>query len=76
MYTWVGISLFLVPTLGKAFGLTPEEFQETYQVKKPEKDDTNITFYCRSGVRSVGAMAMAKQLGFEKLAFGLQYDLG
>ncbi|TWW70961.1 thiosulfate:glutathione sulfurtransferase [Takifugu flavidus] len=46
--------------------LSPEQFQQRYNVKAPGKDDNNIVFYCRSGNRSYKALSMAQQLGFTR----------
>ncbi|XP_038658308.1 thiosulfate:glutathione sulfurtransferase isoform X2 [Scyliorhinus canicula] len=41
-------------------------FQETYQLQKPKRDDPNIVFQCRSGVRSATALETAWNLGYSK----------
>lgn len=46
--------------------LSPEQFQQRYNVKAPGKDDNNVVFYCRSGNRSYKALTMAQQLGFSR----------
>ncbi|KAG7243226.1 hypothetical protein INR49_012434, partial [Caranx melampygus] len=48
--------------------LSPEGFQEKFEVKAPGKDDDNIVFHCRSGKRSATALAIATQLGFSSSA--------
>ncbi|KAG7225014.1 hypothetical protein INR49_014807 [Caranx melampygus] len=47
--------------------LSPEGFQEKFEVKAPGKDDDNIVFHCRSGKRSATALAIATQLGFSSM---------
>uniref|UniRef100_A0A3Q2PS10 Thiosulfate sulfurtransferase/rhodanese-like domain-containing protein 1 n=1 Tax=Fundulus heteroclitus TaxID=8078 RepID=A0A3Q2PS10_FUNHE len=46
--------------------LPPESFQQKFKVKAPGKDDDNIVFNCRSGVRSGQALTIARQLGFHR----------
>ena len=49
-----------------ALGMFPEAFQQKYGVPKPSKEDDNIVFQCRSGVRSLSAMETAHALGYKK----------
>lgn len=49
-----------------ALALQPDEFEERYGAKKPSKDDTNIVFHCRAGVRSLSALQSAHQLGYSR----------
>uniref|UniRef100_A0A1A8NDA1 Rhodanese domain-containing protein n=1 Tax=Nothobranchius pienaari TaxID=704102 RepID=A0A1A8NDA1_9TELE len=53
-------------TLDESLKLSPEHFLQTFEVKAPGKDDDNVVFHCRSGVRSSKALAVAHQLGFHK----------
>ncbi|MED6242369.1 hypothetical protein ATANTOWER_003728 [Ataeniobius toweri] len=46
--------------------LPPKTFQQTFEVKAPGKDDDNIVFNCRTGVRSGKALGIARQLGFHR----------
>ncbi|KAK7879008.1 hypothetical protein WMY93_030761 [Mugilogobius chulae] len=46
--------------------LSSEAFQQKFQVKAPAKEDANIVFNCRSGVRSGTALETARGLGFTK----------
>lgn len=55
-----------VAVVDESLKLSPEQFQQRYNVKAPEKDDNNIVFYCRSGNRSYKALTMAQQLGFTR----------
>ncbi|KAL9963823.1 hypothetical protein ACROYT_G027370 [Oculina patagonica] len=50
----------------EAFTMDPEEFEEEYHVKKPNKNDANIVFHCLAGVRSRAAMEAVHQIGFTK----------
>lgn len=49
-----------------ALGLTPDQFEAKYGAKKPSKDDTNIVFHCRAGVRSLSALQSAHQMGYSR----------
>eukprot|EP00088_Acartia_fossae_P026584 TRINITY_DN2740_c0_g1_i5.p1 TRINITY_DN2740_c0_g1~~TRINITY_DN2740_c0_g1_i5.p1 ORF type:complete len:183 (-),score=23.93 TRINITY_DN2740_c0_g1_i5:130-678(-) len=46
-----------------AFDLTPEQFEEKYQVAMPESDDA-IIFSCLAGIRSAKAEAVVNSLGY------------
>ncbi|KAK5604020.1 hypothetical protein CRENBAI_024418 [Crenichthys baileyi] len=46
--------------------LPPNTFQQKFEVKAPGKDDDNIVFNCRTGVRSGEALGIARQLGFHR----------
>ncbi|XP_072307457.1 thiosulfate:glutathione sulfurtransferase [Eucyclogobius newberryi] len=46
--------------------LSSETFEQKFQVKAPAKEDDNIVFNCRSGVRSGQALDIARQLGYSK----------
>ena len=50
----------------EAFTMTSEEFEISYGVEKPAKDNPNIVFSCRTGVRSRLAVEFVHHLGFEK----------
>eukprot|EP00731_Ephydatia_muelleri_P030396 Em0021g919a len=50
----------------EAFRMTPDEFLEKYKCRKPSKEDSNIVFHCRKGVRSLKALNTAHQLGYTK----------
>ncbi|KAI3355280.1 hypothetical protein L3Q82_018128 [Scortum barcoo] len=52
--------------LEESLKLSPELFKLMFEVKPPEKDDTNIVFHCRSGKRSSKALDIARQLGFSR----------
>ncbi|KAK3699422.1 hypothetical protein QZH41_018579 [Actinostola sp. cb2023] len=49
-----------------AFSLTPDEFEKTFKVPKPGKDDGNITFYCRTGRRAKKAIKIIQELGYKR----------
>lgn len=48
-----------------ALGLEAEEFQEAFGFEKPSADK-ELVFYCRSGVRSTAAEALAATFGYQK----------
>ena len=56
----------LVRTVPAAFTMDPEEFEEEYDAKMPNKNDANIVFHCLAGVRSRAAMEAVHQIGFTK----------
>ncbi|KAM8823395.1 thiosulfate:glutathione sulfurtransferase [Spinachia spinachia] len=53
-------------TLEESLKLPPEHFQQIFQVKAPGKDDDNIVFHCKTGVRSSRALDIALKLGFHR----------
>ncbi|XP_040023439.2 thiosulfate:glutathione sulfurtransferase isoform X1 [Gasterosteus aculeatus] len=53
-------------TLEESLKLSPEHFQQTFQVKAPGKDDDNIVFHCKTGGRSSRALDVALKLGFHR----------
>ncbi|KAM4718232.1 thiosulfate:glutathione sulfurtransferase [Anableps anableps] len=53
-------------TVEESLKLPPENFQQKFKVKAPGKDDNNIVFNCRSGVRSSEALGIARQMGFHR----------
>ncbi|KAM9337799.1 thiosulfate:glutathione sulfurtransferase [Symphorus nematophorus] len=52
--------------LEESLKLSPEHFQQKFEVRAPGKDDSNIVLYCRSGNRSLKALDIARQLGFHR----------
>ena len=56
----------LVGQVTEALKLSDEEFLNEYGVPKPSRDDSNIVFHCRSGIRSKTALEFAYQLGYSK----------
>ncbi|CAI5673188.1 thiosulfate:glutathione sulfurtransferase-like [Oreochromis aureus] len=52
--------------LEESLQLSPELFEQRFEVKAPTKADDNIVFHCRSGIRSTSALGIAYQLGFSK----------
>ena len=60
MYTSV------VGEISEAFSLNAEDFQKKYGTLKPSKEDENVLFYCKAGVRSRTAMETVHQLGYTK----------
>ncbi|XP_039983127.1 thiosulfate:glutathione sulfurtransferase [Xiphias gladius] len=53
--------------LEESLNLSPEGFQQKFEVKAPGKDDANIVFHCKSGNRSAKALDIARQLGFSRV---------
>lgn len=51
--------------LSGALQYSPAQFKETFGFEKPRKDQ-EVTFYCRSGVRSTSAADVAKRNGYTK----------
>ena len=66
MYPHV-LCLILVGEVEEALALNPGEFEAKYGAKKPSKQDTNIVFHCRAGVRSLSALQSAHQMGYSRL---------
>lgn len=48
-----------------AFGLSNEDFKESFGFEKPSKD-TELIFYCLAGVRSTSAEELANSFGYAK----------
>ncbi|XP_065804982.1 thiosulfate:glutathione sulfurtransferase isoform X2 [Labrus bergylta] len=53
--------------LEESLMLSPEHFEQKFEVRAPGKDDDNIVLYCRSGNRSNTALNIARQLGFMRV---------
>ncbi|XP_022050767.1 thiosulfate:glutathione sulfurtransferase [Acanthochromis polyacanthus] len=53
-------------TLEESLQLSPELFQQKFEVKAPQKDDDNIVFHCVKGNRSLKALDIAHRLGFSR----------
>ncbi|CAH8636012.1 unnamed protein product [Schistosoma curassoni] len=49
-----------------AFKLDEKSFLEKYKIHKPNVADKNVVFSCRSGVRSMRALKIVQDLGYEK----------
>ena len=47
-----------------ALGLSEDEFTSKYGRDKPAVTDTNIVFHCGLGIRSIKAVTMARELGY------------
>ncbi|XP_074478094.1 thiosulfate:glutathione sulfurtransferase isoform X3 [Sebastes fasciatus] len=52
--------------LEESLKLSPELFQQRFEVKAPGRDDDNIVFHCQRGNRSSKALDIASQLGFSR----------
>ena len=57
----------LAPELEQAFKMFPNEFKNAYGVDMPSKDDDNVVLYSSNGLRSLGALAVLGEQGFNKL---------
>lgn len=53
-----------LPEIDSAFGMSNEEFKSKYNVDKPATTDCNLVFHCKSGVRSLKALNIAKTKGY------------
>ncbi|CAH8868653.1 unnamed protein product [Trichobilharzia szidati] len=49
----------------EAFQMDKAAFREKYKFEKPEKWEKNLVFSCRSGVRSMRALKMVQEMGYE-----------
>nr|XP_057915566.1 thiosulfate:glutathione sulfurtransferase [Doryrhamphus excisus] len=52
--------------LEESLKMSPESFQQRFQVRAPAKDDDNIVFHCFSGRRSAKALDIARKMGFNR----------
>lgn len=50
-----------------AFFITAEEFEDRFGFERPGKEQ-EVVFYCKSGVRSRAAAALARQAGWEQVS--------
>ncbi|KAK1992510.1 rhodanese-like domain-containing protein [Colletotrichum falcatum] len=55
-----------VSTAPESFHITEEDFEERYGFPRPGKD-TELVFYCKAGVRSRAAAALAKEAGWTRV---------
>ncbi|CAK6972881.1 thiosulfate:glutathione sulfurtransferase [Scomber scombrus] len=53
-------------SLEDSLKLSPERFQQKFEVRAPRKDDDNLVFHCKSGIRGSKALDIARQLGFSR----------
>lgn len=60
------LSCYIVGEVEEALALQPDEFEAKYGAKKPSKEDTNIVFHCRAGMRSLSALQSAHQMGYSR----------
>jgi len=51
-------------TVEKSFQMDNHSFKEKYGIDKPSKDNCDLVFHCRSGVRSQKAVDIVKTLGY------------
>jgi rhodanese-related sulfurtransferase len=49
-----------------SFHISSEEFEDRFGFPRPDKD-SEVLFYCKSGVRSRGAAGIAKDAGWKKV---------
>ncbi|EDV21911.1 uncharacterized protein TRIADDRAFT_17427, partial [Trichoplax adhaerens] len=52
--------------LVEALSIHDEDFAIRYGVAQPDKENTNLVFYCKGGVRSNHAMKTAISLGYNR----------
>lgn len=64
--TFIMFSFKTVGDLEDSLKLPPKIFEQTFEVKAPQKEDGNLVFYCRSGNRSNTALKIAHRLGFTR----------
>ncbi|KAK2027685.1 rhodanese-like domain-containing protein [Colletotrichum zoysiae] len=55
-----------VTTAPESFHIPEEDFEERYGFPRPGKD-TELVFYCKAGVRSRAAAALAKEAGWTRV---------
>ncbi|OHW96769.1 rhodanese domain-containing protein [Colletotrichum incanum] len=55
-----------VATAPESFHIPEEDFEDRYGFPRPGKD-TELVFYCKAGVRSRAAAALAKEAGWTKV---------
>ncbi|KAH7314043.1 Rhodanese-like domain-containing protein [Rhexocercosporidium sp. MPI-PUGE-AT-0058] len=56
-----------ITTKPDSFFITAEEFEDRFGFERPGKDQ-EVVFYCKSGVRSRAAAALARQAGWGNVA--------
>ncbi|PVH85971.1 Rhodanese-like protein [Cadophora sp. DSE1049] len=58
-----------IPVTSKpdSFFITAEEFEDRFGFERPSKEQ-EVIFYCKSGVRSRAAAALARQAGWDNVA--------
>ena len=52
-----------------ALNLSDDVFEKRYGFAKPPDDGDHVVFYCRSGIRSLRSLVIAKNLGLDKYVF-------
>ncbi|KAK3318354.1 Rhodanese-like domain-containing protein, partial [Apodospora peruviana] len=55
-----------VTTQPDSFHISEEEFEDRFGYPRPDKD-AEVVFYCKAGVRSRGAAALARDAGWSKV---------
>ncbi|XP_053198564.1 thiosulfate:glutathione sulfurtransferase [Scomber japonicus] len=53
-------------SLEESLKLSPERFEQKFEVRAPRKGDDNLVFHCKSGIRGAKALDIAHQLGFSR----------
>ncbi|XP_072288367.1 thiosulfate:glutathione sulfurtransferase [Eucyclogobius newberryi] len=53
-----------VDTVEAALSMSPEEFEATYGVTKPQKDASELVFHCQIGRRGAKATDKAREMGY------------
>ena len=55
-----------VPLLPQALAMDADDFEDAFRFEKPDPSKDRLVFFCRSGVRSANACAIAQELGYKK----------
>lgn len=55
-----------VDVFEEALKLDDASFQDQYGAQKPELDGSNVVINCRSGIRSLTALKIARSLGYHR----------
>ncbi|ORY85583.1 Rhodanese-like domain-containing protein [Protomyces lactucae-debilis] len=56
-----------VKSLQEALSLDAPDFKSKFGIAKPSKEQDEVIFYCRSGVRSTAAAEIAEKLGYKQV---------
>ena len=52
--------------VAEAFDMSPDDFKKKYHVDMPSRSDENVVIYCALGFRSLGALSVLREAGFDK----------
>ncbi|KAI0394356.1 Rhodanese-like domain-containing protein [Xylariaceae sp. FL0594] len=50
-----------------SFSLSPEDFEDRFGFPPPDKEGDEVVFYCKAGVRSRAAAALAREAGYKNV---------